>query len=226
MICKHKKFSLDTETRGVYDENNKLLRITGNVYRTLVFLCANKSGTITEIGEYLDRAKEYNEDHLRQYKYKINTIIGADIVKYYNNIYSIEGEIEVFDERNKDLLRENDLRLNNKEDKNMPNEGLEIKFYKWPAIVGMVSILATLPNVPYGIYNLNRVIITSIAIYYAYWIKQNINKQDFWFWGLAGVAVLFNPIVPIYLGDKSIWGMIDIVIIVFFIILINKFKKA
>lgn len=225
MVYKHKKFSLNTETRGVYDENNKLLRITGNVYRTLVFLCANKAGTITEIGEYLDRAKEYNEDHLRQYKYKINTIIGADIVKYYNNIYSIEGQIDVVDGCNKDLLRENDLVLNNKEYKNMSNEELKIKFYKWPAIVGIISILTTLPEVPYGVYNLNKVILTAVAICYAYWIKKNINKQDAWFWILIGIAVLFNPIIPIHLGDKLIWAVIDIAIIIFLIMLMNKFKE-
>ena len=38
MIYKHKFFVLDPESRKVYDENGKELRLTGNAYRMLVFL--------------------------------------------------------------------------------------------------------------------------------------------------------------------------------------------
>jgi len=54
MVYKHHSFTLDTESRKVFDENNKELRLTGNSYRLLVFLCENKTANITEIGDYLD----------------------------------------------------------------------------------------------------------------------------------------------------------------------------
>ena len=87
MIYRHKFFVLDSERRKVYDENGKELRLTGNAYRMLVFLCKNKHANLTEIGNFLDWAADYTENHLRQYKYKINTIIGHDVIEYKNGIY-------------------------------------------------------------------------------------------------------------------------------------------
>ena len=228
MVYKHHYFSLDTEKREVYDENNKLLRITGNVYRMLVFLCSNKCGTLTEIGEFLDRAKEYSEDHLRQYKYKINTILGHDVIKYCNNVYSIEGEITTADPSNTDLLQDDTLNLTDEKNEitKKPITDALVKLYKWPVIVGIFSMGVTIFPVPYGIYNLNRIIITAIAVYYAYYIYQILKKQDFYFWALVFIAVLFNPIVPIHLNEKSIWLVIDLITAIFLIILINKLKKA
>jgi len=37
MFYKHKFFVLDPESRKVYGENGKKLRLTGNAYRMLVF---------------------------------------------------------------------------------------------------------------------------------------------------------------------------------------------
>lgn len=89
MIYQHKYFQLDTESKRVVDSNGKGLMLTGNAYRMLVFLCANRNATLSQIGEFLDWAKEYTENHLRQYKYKINTIIGKNIIDYKNSVYSI-----------------------------------------------------------------------------------------------------------------------------------------
>lgn len=115
MIYKHKFFSIDEKLKKVFDENGKELRLTGNAFRVLVFLCKNKSANLTQIGEELDRAKDYNEDHIRQYRYKINSIVGSEVMKYENKIYFIDGDIELKDkeqpvitkdvDRNTDLLR-------------------------------------------------------------------------------------------------------------------------
>lgn len=123
MTFKHTHFILYTEKRKVFDENNKELRLTGNAYRTLVFLCENGPSTVTDIGDYLDQAKNYNEDHLRQYRYKINSIVGHDIVKYENKVYFIDGDVikkpkddkqPINDQRITDLLRPDAIQLNNK----------------------------------------------------------------------------------------------------------------
>lgn len=110
-------------------------------------------------------------------------------------------------------------------DRDMPKNNKKIELYKWPVVVGIISLVITLFPVAYGIYNLNRIIITAIAIYYAYYIYIVVKKQDFWFWCLVFIAILFNPIIPIYLGVKALWGFIDLIIIIFFIVLINKLKK-
>jgi formylglycine-generating enzyme required for sulfatase activity len=95
MILKHRYFKLDTASKRVFDENNKELALTGNAYRLLDFLCNKKNATISDINDFFDPAgsKEYTENHVRQYRHKINSIVGRNIVTYKNNIYSIDGPI-------------------------------------------------------------------------------------------------------------------------------------
>ena len=100
-----------------------------------------------------------------------------------------------------------------------------IKFIKIPAIIAAVMLLLTFFSWPYGYYNFLRIIITGVAIYYAYYLYKIIKKQDFWFWSLVVIAIFFNPIFPIYLGDKSVWGIIDTIVAVFLISLIIKFNR-
>jgi len=95
MIYKHQYFKLDAESKKIFDENNKELVLTGNAYRLLVFLCGKNNATLTDINDYFDPAgaKDYTENHIRQYRYKINSIIGHSIIAYKNNIYSINGAV-------------------------------------------------------------------------------------------------------------------------------------
>jgi formylglycine-generating enzyme required for sulfatase activity len=99
MIYKHQYFKLDSERKKVFDENNKELALTGNAYRLLVFLCEKNNATLTDINDYFDPAgaKDYTENHIRQYRYKINSIIGHGIVAYKNNIYSINDTISKYE---------------------------------------------------------------------------------------------------------------------------------
>ncbi len=91
MIYKHQYFRLDSDKRQVFDENDRELRLTGNAYRVLAFLCEKGLGTVTDIGAHLDYAKDYDENHLRQYRYKINTIVGHDVISYNNGVYTVVG---------------------------------------------------------------------------------------------------------------------------------------
>lgn len=100
MIFKHRYFKLDAACKRVFDENNKELALTGNAYRLLVFLCNKKNATISDINDFFDPAgaKEYTENHVRQYRHKINSLIGYNVVVYKNNIYSIDSPVSA-DER-------------------------------------------------------------------------------------------------------------------------------
>jgi len=226
MIYKHDYFILDAGAKKVFDENGKELRLTGNAYRLLVFLCENKSANLTEINDYLDWAKDYSEDHIRQYRYKINTIVGQDIVEYKNGIYYLVGEIKKADsleigQRNTDLLREESI----KSEKDIMDKIKNIKLSIIPAIIAIVLLLLSFLDWPYGYYTFLRVVVTIVAIYYAYYLYETIKELNFWFWGSVIIAILFNPIIPIHLGDKAVWGVIDVIVAIFFVCLIIKFKK-
>ena len=222
MFYQHQYFSLNTQSRKVFDENGKELRLTGNAYRMLVFLCQKKSANISEIGFFLDHARDYDENHLRQYRYKVNQIIGCDVIEYNSGVYSIIGEckeVEKTEEnnRNTNLLQSNSIKLSQ-----MPKS---VQFVKWPAILASVLLLLTIFPWPYGYYTFIKFVITAIAAYYAHYLYQEVKKLDFWFWTLIIIAILFNPIIPIYLYDKSIWWVIDGIVIIYFISFIIKFKN-
>lgn len=163
MIYQNKYFILDTSLRKVFDENNKELKITGNSFRVLVFLCEHGSATITDISDALDRAKDYDEDHIRQYRYKINTIIGKNIVKYENKIYFIDGETQKIANKDAPILDKNNRNTNLLQPK-VYNKAINMKNYKKIFIsLGVLLILA-------------------VAVYYLYQsfspkcdIKGNIN---------------------------------------------------
>ncbi len=238
MYYQYKYFILDSKAKKIFDENQKELRLTGNAYRVLIFLCDKGHSTVTDIGDYLDRAKNYNEDHIRQYRYKINTIIGKNIVKYENKMYFIDGKVEKVEEikksdslitdennRNTDLLQRDDIKLKSK---NKLVEKIEkIKFSKAPTIIAIVALLLTFIDWrSYGYYTLMKFTVTGVMVYYAYYIYEVAKKQDFWFWGLVVIAILFNPIIPVYLKDKNLWMIIDVVVIGFLIGLMINFKKS
>ncbi len=226
MVYKHKYFTLDTECRKVFDENQKELRLTGNAYRLLVFLCKNKQANLTQIGEYLNRAKEYTENHIRQYKYRINTVIGRDIMEYENGIYSLIGEVKEIDfldkkHRNTSLLQEDRIKLRKKEE----NIVKKTKFNTTPSIIASIVLILSFLNLPYGYYTFLRVLVSAIAIYYAYYLYSVVNRLSFWFWGLVATIILFNPIFPIHFGEKTTWLIIDVIVAIFFIALSIRFKK-
>lgn len=231
MIYRHQYFSLDAKNKKVCDENGKELRLAGNAYRLLVFLCENKNANLTEIGDYLDWAKDYDENHIRQYRYKTNTIIGHDVIEYKNGIYSLIGKVEEIDKIDKldcntDLLHNNGVKLKKNKIENYMSKIKKLKFSKTPAIIVSILLLLTFFSWPYGYYTFLRIAVTGVAVYYGYYIYEHnlIEKLNFWFWGLIIVIILFNPIFPIYL-DKTTWGIIDIATVVFFMSLVFKSRN-
>ena len=79
----------------------------------------------------------------------------------------------------------------------------------------IVLLIAATQNLPYDYYTLLRFIVTGVSAYGIYFAYQH--KKQIWLWVFIIIAVLFNPISPIYL-DKAIWVFIDyIVAAVFFV---------
>ena len=184
MIHTHKHFTIDIKSRKTYDENGKELHLTGNAFRVLVFLCENGSATVTDIGDFLDGEKDYDENHIRQYSYKINTIIGNEVVKYKNNIYSIVGDIKKVEKLEENshitnLLHHDDVKLEGKN--KLVEKSCNLKFSKIPAIIAIVALLLTFIDWhSYGYYTIMKFVVTGTMAYYAYYIYMVIKKQGFW----------------------------------------------
>ena len=73
-----------------------------------------------------------------------------------------------------------------------------------------------------GFYTLVRIIVTIGAV--AATIQNSSNGINIWSIIYGGMAILFKPLVPVYLHDKGAWVMIDIIAIILFIIQIVRNK--
>ena len=61
---------------------------------------------------------------------------------------------------------------------------------------------------PIGYYFLVRLIVTIASVMIAWSLYQKNNKSP-WMWIFGFIAILFNPLIPIYL-NKALWIIIDL----------------
>ncbi len=73
-----------------------------------------------------------------------------------------------------------------------------------------------------GFYTLVRIIVTISAVTAT--IQNSSNGINIWSIIYGSMAILFNPLIPVYLHDKGAWVMIDIIAIILFIIQIVRNK--
>lgn len=81
----------------------------------------------------------------------------------------------------------------------------------WLFLILIALLLIGLADLPTGYYSLARITVCLISALSCYWSYKSDNKV-----GVATVvfgllALLSNPILPVYLRDKDVWAVIDIV---------------
>lgn len=76
-------------------------------------------------------------------------------------------------------------------------------------IAAILMLFWALTDNPYGYYHILRWVICGLSGYSVYLAYKNENKVWIWIFGI--IAVLFNPIVPIYL-DRESWSVIDVIV--------------
>ena len=89
-------------------------------------------------------------------------------------------------------------------------------FWQAPLVVMIVGLFP----MPYGYYFLLRLVVCLSAVYYA--LQFNKNNEQVLVWVFSFFAILYNPIVPIYLGSKALWAVVNLTTAITFII--NKDK--
>ncbi|MFC1617557.1 DUF6804 family protein [Candidatus Margulisiibacteriota bacterium] len=80
-------------------------------------------------------------------------------------------------------------------------------------LLAIVTLLSALLALPYVYYQLLRWFISLLSLYLAYLCYQRNNK--IWIAIFSVIAILFNPIAPIYLKKES-WAVIDIIVAIIF----------
>ena len=77
-------------------------------------------------------------------------------------------------------------------------------------------------SMPSGYYDLLRWVVFIAAIYVAY--SNYESNETSWVVAFSIIALVFNPLSPLYLYDKFLWSLIDISAGLTFIFNIRKFN--
>ena len=104
---------------------------------------------------------------------------------------------------------------NNQLMKNITDDKNKI-FWLAPIVVLVIGIFP----LPLGYYTLSRLVVCASALYFALSFYKKNDQRNLWIFGF--IAVLYNPIIPFHLGEKSIWIVVNI--ITAFLFLTNKNK--
>ena len=79
-------------------------------------------------------------------------------------------------------------------------------------IAAVVVAIGLLP-LPHGYYMLSRLFLCGVSLYF---LTRPSGVRDTEKWVLVGLVVLYNPLVPIELGSKLLWSLINIATVVWF----------
>lgn len=85
--------------------------------------------------------------------------------------------------------------------------------------------LIGLADMPYGYYMITRLVTTGVAIWLIWrlYILGQGGSELLWF--LGGIAVLYNPVFPVYLYSKPLWIMINVVTLGVFWYAVNMGRR-
>ena len=79
-------------------------------------------------------------------------------------------------------------------------------------------------DLPIGYYTFVRIIITIGAVCII--VNEPVKDLNFWRVAFGLIAIVFNPIIPVYLHDKAIWMPIDIIAAILFTIKLSILKST
>jgi hypothetical protein len=77
-------------------------------------------------------------------------------------------------------------------------------------------LLLGLTALPIGYYTMLRILVTITSVMIV--VQQLKNGVGLWVIIFGFIAILFNPIIPVYLNSKAAWRPIDITCAILFII--------
>ncbi len=101
------------------------------------------------------------------------------------------------------------------------NEPTHAALWLLPAIMLLIAILP----LPYGYYTFLRIVVCITAGIIAFKVHSKTNSLGFWVVSFALIALLFNPIIPVFL-TRELWFFINLAVAGLFVVYgIRQAKK-
>ena len=92
---------------------------------------------------------------------------------------------------------------------------------KPPVIASIVMLLLAILPLPYGYYILLKLVVCFTALFLAWFSYKR--KRIRWMWVMGFLALIFNPVIPLYFG-REFWIFVDLITVLIFVIFLKKFK--
>jgi hypothetical protein len=96
----------------------------------------------------------------------------------------------------------------------MPPTQTSEDFSKVAIIVAAAGVVVGLGHMPYGYYPLLRLVLCGVSLYLL--LGTGLTLVDWQRWTLGASAVLYNPVLPVRLGDKGLWTVLNLLTLVLF----------
>lgn len=84
----------------------------------------------------------------------------------------------------------------------------------WLFVIPIFLLLLSFADMPSGFYTILRIVVCLSCTFCAFLSYGSDKKVGVGTITYGFMAILFNPIIPVYLYDKGIWGVIDIIAII------------
>jgi hypothetical protein len=80
------------------------------------------------------------------------------------------------------------------------------------SLIATVAVAIGFASLPYGYYSLLRLFLCSVCLFFIFGARLTL--KDWQRWVLGGLAVLYNPVLPIVIGNKGIWEILNVATVV------------
>ncbi|MFT5941098.1 MAG: hypothetical protein ACI9AV_002330 [Sediminicola sp.] len=97
----------------------------------------------------------------------------------------------------------------------MPPTALKNKILNILSIICACHLFFAGLDLPEVFYVYLRVIVSSVALLT---MMKNLRKNTIYVIIFGSIAIIFNPIIPIYLYNKTVWVLLDIVTALIFLL--------
>jgi uncharacterized protein DUF6804 len=89
--------------------------------------------------------------------------------------------------------------------------------------IAWVAVAIGLLPMPYGYYMLLRLFFCGVSLFF---LTRETGVREVEKWILVGLAVLYNPLVPVELGNKALWTIVNVATVVYFRVLSRRATSA
>jgi hypothetical protein len=95
--------------------------------------------------------------------------------------------------------------------------------FAWAALLATVAVLVGLDRWPYSYYMLLRLVLCGVSLFL---LSVQVRLEDWHRWALIGSAVLYNPVIPVRLGDKQLWIALNVASVGLFWFTVYRERRA